>query len=132
MFQSISKIEVIKWVITFLIGVCTGLVAFFIDTIVKLLSKSKFHLVDECILWLDCPRAITKTYPGKYTEIFIDANIEIFIRKYFIFFLIIAQSIDCGYSLEPPRRGGSDEYPQSMFWIKNRINRYTPACPSFA
>ena len=25
-------------------------VAFFIDTIVKLLSKSKFHLVDECIL----------------------------------------------------------------------------------
>ena len=23
--------------------------------------------------------------------------------------------IDCGYSLEPPRRGGSNEYPQSMF-----------------
>lgn len=47
--HSISKIEVIKWVITFLIGVCTGLVAFFIDTIVKLLSKSKLHLVDESI-----------------------------------------------------------------------------------
>ena len=26
-----------------------------------------------------------------------------------------AQNIDCGYSLEPPRRGGSNEYPQSMF-----------------
>ena len=26
-----------------------------------------------------------------------------------------AQNIDCGYSLEPPRRGGSNEYPQFMF-----------------
>ena len=23
--------------------------------------------------------------------------------------------MDCGYSLGPPRRGGSNEYPQSMF-----------------
>ena len=30
-------------------------------------------------------------------------------------FHISAQNIDCGYSLEPPRVGGSDEYPQSMF-----------------
>ena len=29
-------------------------------------------------------------------------------------FHISAQSIDCGYSLEPPRQGGSNEYPQSM------------------
>ena len=27
---------------------------------------------------------------------------------------ISAQNIDCGYSLEPPQRGGSNEYPQSM------------------
>ena len=26
--------------------------------------------------------------------------------------------MDCGYSLEPPRRGGSKEYPQSMFWAE--------------
>ena len=32
-----------------------------------------------------------------------------------ISFLISAQNIDCGYSLEPPRRGGSNGYPQSMF-----------------
>ena len=31
LFQSISKIEVIKWVITFLIGVCTGLVSIHIS-----------------------------------------------------------------------------------------------------
>ena len=30
-------------------------------------------------------------------------------------FLIAAQNIDCRYSLEPPRRGGSNEYPQFMF-----------------
>ena len=33
----------------------------------------------------------------------------------YIIFLISAQNIDCGYSLEPPQRGGSNEYPQSMF-----------------
>ena len=30
-------------------------------------------------------------------------------------FHISAQNIDCGYPLEPPRRSGSNEYPQSMF-----------------
>ena len=26
---------------------------------------------------------------------------------------------------------GSNEYPQSMFWSKNKKNRYTPANPNF-
>ena len=38
---------------------------------------------------------------------------------------VFAQNIDCGYMSELPRRGGSYEYPQSMFWIKTK-NRYTP------
>ena len=33
----------------------------------------------------------------------------------YIIYLISAQKIDCRYSLEPPRRGGSNECPQSMF-----------------
>ena len=37
-----------------------------------------------------------------------------FTRAYIIF-LISDQNIDCEYSLEPPRRGGSNGYPQSMF-----------------
>ena len=45
-----------------------------------------------------------------------------------------AQNIDCGYSLEPPRRGGSrggsNEYPQSMFWAEIKI-MHTPVNPSF-
>ena len=28
----------------------------------------------------------------------------------YIIFLILLKNIDCGYSLEPPRRGGSNEY----------------------
>ena len=30
-------------------------------------------------------------------------------------FHISAQNIDCGYSLEPPRRGGSNEYHNLCF-----------------
>ena len=33
----------------------------------------------------------------------------------YIIFLKSAQNMDYGYSLEPPRRGGSNEYPQSLF-----------------
>ena len=36
----------------------------------------------------------------------------------YIIFLFSAKNIDCGYSLEPPRQGGSNEYPQSMFWAE--------------
>ena len=59
----------------------------------------------------------------QHTEIFPALKIENFQQKYFIF-LIFAQNIDCGYTLEPPRRGGSNEYPESMFWSKNKKNRY--------
>ena len=48
---------------------------------------------------------------------------------------VFSQIIDCGYTLEPPQRGcsgRSNEYPQSMFWIKNKKIRYTPAYPNFA
>ena len=36
----------------------------------------------------------------------------------YIIFHISAQNTDCGYLLEPPRQGGSNEYPQSMFWAE--------------
>ena len=40
-------------------------------------------------------------------------------------FYISAQKIDCEYPLEPPRRGGSNEYSQSMFWVEIRKIIYT-------
>ena len=55
-------------------------------------------------------------------------------RKKSDIFNISAQNIDCGYSLEPPRWGGSNEHPQSMFLTRNKKNRkimYTPVNPSF-
>ena len=35
-------------------------------------------------------------------------------------FHVSAQNIDCGYLLEPPRRGGSNEYLQPMFLNRNK------------
>ena len=34
------------------------------------------------------------------------------------FFLLLLKNTYCRYSLEPPRRGGSNEYPQSIFWAE--------------
>ena len=68
----------------------------------------------------------------QYTEIFLALKIENFQLKNSDIFLIFAQNIDCGYTLEPPRRGGSNEYPKYMFWSINRKNGYTPAYPSFS
>ena len=44
--------------------------------------------------------------------------------------------MDCGYSLEPPRqrsrrRGGSNEYPQSMFLSRNKKHNVYPCKPQF-
>ena len=56
---------------------------------------------------------------------------ESFQMKNSNFFHISAQNIDCGYSLEPPRRGGSYEYPQSMFLSKNKKNIVYHCKPQF-
>ena len=40
--------------------------------------------------------------------------------KGILFFLFLLQNIDCGYSLELPRRGDSNVYPQSMFLAKKK------------
>ena len=44
-------------------------------------------------------------------------------------FLISAESILCGYLLEPSRPGGSNEYPQGMF--KAEINIEYPCETQF-
>ena len=55
---------------------------------------------------------ILKISPPKKNE-----NFEI--KKSHIFHTLL-KNIDCGYSLEPTRRGGSNEYPQSMFLGRNK------------
>ena len=46
-------------------------------------------------------------------------------------FYISAQNTDCWYSLEPHRRGGSNEYSQSMSLNRNKKNNAYPCKPQF-
>ena len=64
--------------------------------------------------------------------IFFSSKIEKKIYEKKNIFPSFAQNIDCGYTLEPPCRlaGGSNEYPQTMLWSKNKKNRFTPVYPS--
>ena len=65
---------------------------------------------------------ILKILPPKKWK-FSDKNSDIF--------HISAQNIDCGYPLEPPRRGGSNKYPQSMFLSRNKKKNVYPCKPQF-
>ena len=84
----------------------------------KLIQRSHFVEIDaftliERYFW---SKFITTTYLYNFDPLkphFYIVKLG-FTGVYFIF-LISAQNIDCEYSLEPPRRGGSNEYPQSMF-----------------
>ena len=46
-------------------------------------------------------------------------------------FHICAQNIDCGCLLEPPQRGGSNGYPQSMILSRNKKINVYPCKPQF-
>ena len=60
--------------------------------------------------------SITKTYLCNFDPLKPHFNIvKLGFTGVYIIFLFLLKNIDCGYSLEPPRRGGSNEYPQSMF-----------------
>ena len=75
---------------------------------------------------------ITKTCLGNIQGSLSAIKIENLIGKNCDCFNIFTQNIDCVYTLELPRRGGSNKYSQSMFWSKNKKNGYTPVYPSFA
>ena len=61
-----------------------------------------------------------KTKKGKYSD-----------KKNSDIVHISAQNIDCGYSLELPLRGSSNEYYNLCFFSKIRKIMYTPVNPSF-
>ena len=78
----------------------------------------------------DSSFTITKTRLFKHIENFTTKNWK-FSDKSSDIFHISAQNIDCGYPLEPPRQGGSNEYPQSMFLSRNKKNNVYPCKPQF-
>ena len=65
----------------------------------------------------------------QYTAIFHGCKNVHFQMNFFNIFLIFAQNIDCGYTLEPPHCGGSNEYPQSMFRSKLNTKKVYPCKP---
>ena len=77
-----------------------------------------------------CEMAITRTRLFKYIENFTSKKWK-FSDKNSHIFLISAENIDCGYSLELPQPGSSNEYPQSMFYAEIRKKMSTPVNPSF-
>ena len=86
---------------------------------------------DHCLSWVTLSFFfISKTRLFKYVENFNSKSWK-FSEENSDIFHISSQNIDCGYPLEPPRRGGSNEYPQSMFWAEIRKIMYTPVNLSF-
>ena len=67
----------------------------------------------------------------QYLAIFHGCKNDNFRMKIFDIFLIFAQNTDRGYTLDPHQRGGSSEYPQSLFLSKNKKIMYTPVNSSF-
>ena len=63
----------------------------------------------------------------QYTEIFPAVKIENFIRIVLIFLIFLFKS-----KIEGTLRTASNEYQQSMFWVKNKKNMATPVNPSFS
>ena len=55
-------------------------------------------------------------------QIYWKIKTESFHTKKSKIFHISAQNINCGYPLELPRQGGSNEYSQSMFLSRNKKN----------
>ena len=87
-------------------------------------------------------RNIKEKYTPEYASHYENTPIQIYTENFTIknwkfsaknsdIFHISAQNIDCGYSLEPPRRGGSNEYSQSMFLSRNKKNNVYPCKPQF-
>ena len=97
------------------------------NTLSRIIIVKKTSLTNR----INTQQTITKTCLFKYTEKLITKKTENFQTKNSNIFHISIQNIDCGFSLEPPRRGGSNEYPQSMFLNRKTKIMYTPVNPSF-
>ena len=82
----------------------------------KIYALVRLYFLQSSLLCQELSQYITKTClynfdslkPHFYT-------VKLGFTGAYIIFHIFVQNIDCGYSLEPPRWGGSNEYPQSMF-----------------
>ena len=118
------------------------------DTFADIDSEIRLFADDCLVSWTMRCRGLTETSKelGKlecwtkhyentlfqiYWEFYHQKRKRIFRKRNLIFFHMSSPNIDCGYSLEPPRWGGSNKYPQSMPFSKIRKTTYIPVNPSF-
>ena len=99
-----------------------------VGTVNLVASISQEKAVHVCISIWKLYWTFKKTRLFNYIENFTTKNWKLSNKNSDIFH-ISAQNLDCGNSLEPPRRGGSNEYPQSMFLSRNKKNNVYPCKP---
>ena len=74
---------------------------------------------DQELYGLSMSPIITKTYLHNFDHLKPHFYIvKLGFTGVYIIFLFLLINIDCGYLLELPRQGGSNEYPQYMFWAE--------------
>ena len=72
-------------------------------------SLTCFHDANDCRnVMVTCPYNEDPLTPNNYIG-------KLGFTGVYIIFLNLLLNIDCGYSLEPPRRAGSNVYPRYMF-----------------
>ena len=94
-----------------------------IKHIIKLSVESFTSVIVRTLVYCQChdlPKSVTEIITKTCLYNFDPFKPNFYIVKLgftgvYIIFLSMLKNIDCGYSLEPPCRGGSNEYPQSMF-----------------
>ena len=75
-----------------------------------------FFFYSKPLFRREAKQVITKTYLYNFDPLKPHFYIvKLGFTGVYIIFLISAQNTDCGHLLKPPRRGGSNEYPQSVF-----------------
>ena len=91
-------------------------------------THARIVLVKRILHWT-CPEELpnTKTLRSNILKILQPKKENFQINNSDIF-----QNIDCGSPLEPPRRGGSNEYPQSICFFSKISNiMYNSVNPNF-
>ena len=93
-------------------------------------DKLQFINVENCFESVFSLASLRKHAYSNILRILPPKN-ENFLMKNSGSFYISAQNIDCGYLIEPPRRGGSNEYRQFMFLSRNKKVDVYPCKPKF-
>ena len=100
------------------------------NSLIGTIKLSVMMLIHYCSVYNCAVKSLRKHAYSNILKILPPKNENFQIKNSDIFH-ISAQNIDCGYLSEPPRRGGSNEYPQSMFLNRNKKNNVYPYKPQF-